>query len=57
MPDTAEKEYAMKQEIAALKRRAATLNIPDTFAQCAKAERRALALEKELERIQYHKVY
>jgi CHD5-like protein len=42
----------MNHEIAELKRQAKFLNNPDTFAQCAKMERKALALEKHLERLQ-----
>ena len=42
----------MLLEIAELKRQAKFLNNPDTFAQCAKMERKALALEKHLERLQ-----
>lgn len=37
--------------MADLRRQAAALSAPDTFAQSAKAERRALALEKEAARL------
>lgn len=37
----------MDAEIEELKRQAKRLNTPDTFAQCAKLERKALALEKQ----------
>lgn len=37
----------MEAEIEDLKRQAKPLNTPDTFAQCAKLERKALALEKQ----------
>lgn len=52
MPRTASLENQLQLEITDLKRQAATLNHPDTFAQSAKAERKALALEKELLRLQ-----
>lgn len=42
----------MQHEIEDLKRQAKPLNTPDTFAQCAKLERKALALEKTLTRLQ-----
>jgi hypothetical protein len=42
----------MQFEITELKRQAKFLNNPDTFAQCAKMERKALALEKHLDRLQ-----
>jgi hypothetical protein len=41
----------LSEEAARLRRAAAALNHPDTFAQSAKAERKAIALEREGERI------
>ncbi|KAG7668894.1 hypothetical protein Ndes2526B_g00609 [Nannochloris sp. 'desiccata'] len=52
VPDTSEAQSDMQHEIAELKRQAKFLNNPDTFAQCAKMERKALALEKHLDRLQ-----
>ncbi len=52
MPDTAARETALAAEVAALTREAAALAGPDTFARGAKAERRALALSKELARLE-----
>lgn len=37
--------------MASLRRQAARLNTPDTFAACAKAERKAIALEKDAARL------
>ena len=51
VPNTAARQAALDAEIADLKHRARELNTPDTFSQCAKLERRALALEKELTRV------
>lgn len=42
----------MKIEIAELKRQAKLLNNPETFAQCAKLERKALVLEKQMTKLQ-----
>lgn len=42
----------MHFEVAELKLQAKLLNNPDTFAQCAKMERKALALQKHLDRLQ-----
>jgi len=52
IPDTVALQHSLSVEIADLKRQAAALNHPDTFAQCAKAERKALSFEKELCRLQ-----
>jgi hypothetical protein len=52
VPNTFETQADIQYEIADLKRQAKFLNNPDTFAQCAKMERKALALEKHLERLQ-----
>lgn len=51
VPNTADRQAALEAEMADLKRQAKDLNTPDTFSQCAKLERRALALEKELIRV------
>lgn len=51
VPDTAAQQQDLLAEAADLKRQAALLNTPETFARCAKAERKALALEKEAERL------
>jgi hypothetical protein len=51
VPNTVEQQRELTTEIAILRRQAAALNAPDTFAQCAKAERRAIALEKEADRL------
>lgn len=41
----------MERESAAIKRKAASLAVPSTFAQSAKIERQAIALDKEIERL------
>ena len=51
VPNTAAQQCSLQLEISGLKRQAAALNTPATFAQCAKAERRALALEKDAARL------
>ncbi|KAL4418814.1 hypothetical protein ABPG77_008699 [Micractinium sp. CCAP 211/92] len=51
VPDTRRQQFELQQEIAHLQRQAAALNHPDTFAQSAKAERKAIALDKELARL------
>lgn len=56
MPDTRRQQHDLAQEVAHLQRQAAALNHPDTFAQSAKAERKAIALEKELARLRDQQV-
>ncbi|EFN57663.1 hypothetical protein CHLNCDRAFT_142812 [Chlorella variabilis] len=51
VPDTRRQQFELQQEVAHLQRQAAALNHPDTFAQSAKAERKAIALEKELAKL------
>lgn len=51
VPDTRRQQLDLQREIAHLQRQAAALNHPDTFAQSAKAERKAIALDKELARL------
>ena len=41
----------MEKEYAAIKRQAAVLAVPATFAQSAKIERQAIALDKEIEKL------
>ena len=52
VPNTLSFQADIQFEVANLKRQAKLLNNPDTFAQCAKLERKALALEKQLSRLQ-----
>ncbi|PRW59129.1 tail-anchored insertion receptor WRB [Chlorella sorokiniana] len=52
VPDTRRQQFDLQQEVAHLQRQAAALNHPDTFAQSAKAERKAIALAKELAKLQ-----
>ena len=56
MPDTAARQAALAAEVAHLKRQAALLNHPDTFAQSAKADRKAIALERELTQLRDQQV-
>jgi len=49
VPDTREKELELQRSIEELKREAAKLMTPETFASSAKAERKAIALEKEVD--------
>ncbi|PSC75651.1 tail-anchored insertion receptor WRB-like [Micractinium conductrix] len=56
VPDTRRRQAELAQEVAHLQRTAAVLNHPDTFAQSAKAERKAIALEKELTRLRQEQV-
>ena len=52
IPETSRLQDSKKLEINELKRQAKLLNNPDTFSQCAKLERKALALEKEIAKAQ-----
>lgn len=56
VPDTAARQAALGREVAHLKRQAALLNTPETFAACAKAERKAIALERQLAQLQEQQV-
>ena len=56
VPDTAARQTALAAEVAHLKRQAALLNHPDTFAQSAKADRKAIALERELTQLRDQQV-
>ncbi|KAL4425940.1 hypothetical protein ABPG75_009956 [Micractinium tetrahymenae] len=56
VPDSRRQQLELQQEIAHLQRQAAALNHPDTFAQSAKAERKAIALDKELSRLRQQQV-
>lgn len=51
VPDIRGKEREMQQDINALRCEALKLTSPDTFATAAKADRKAIALEKELDRL------
>lgn len=51
VPDIRGKEAHMQHSIDALRAEAVKLTAPDTFAAAAKADRKAIALEKELDRI------
>ena len=57
VPDIREKEMDLQHTIESLRREAVKLTAPDTFAAAAKADRKAIALEKELERMrQYQRI-
>jgi hypothetical protein len=51
VPDIREKEADLQHSIDALRAEAVKLTAPDTFAAAAKADRKAIALEKELDRM------
>ena len=57
IPDTCRRQAELTREAADLRVQAALLNKPDTFHQCAKAERRAIALEKEVEKMKKYELY
>jgi len=52
VPDIRQKLSLLQHDIASLRAQAMKLVSPDTFAQAAKADRKAIALEKEVERLQ-----
>lgn len=52
IPDNSERQRDVRRDVEMLKREAARLNAPDTFAACAKAERKAISLEKELAKME-----
>jgi hypothetical protein len=56
VPDTSSKQAVIERRIEHLKREAAKLNSPEMFAASAKADRKAIGLEKELARMRHHEV-
>ena len=51
VPDIRQRLGLLQHDIASLRAQAMKLVSPDTFAQAAKADRKAIALEKEVERL------
>lgn len=51
VPDTARRQQELKASLPVLRAEIARLNAPQTFVQCAKAERKLLIMERELERL------
>eukprot|EP00890_Picochlorum_soloecismus_P004370 jgi/Picsp_1/4934/NSC_02298-R1_hypothetical protein CHLNCDRAFT_142812 [Chlorella variabilis] len=56
VPDTSSKQAVIEERIEHLKREAAKLNSPETFAASAKADRKAIGLEKELARMRHQEI-